>query len=49
VLFLFRALIGRLLPWRRPVPFGTFEKSESIFKEASGAARVMVASSFMGL
>jgi hypothetical protein len=49
VLFLFRAVIGRLLPWRKPIPFGTFEKSESIFKEASGAASVMVASSFMGL
>jgi hypothetical protein len=49
VLFLFRAVIARLTPWRKPGSFGTFEKRESIFREASSAARVMVASSFMGL
>lgn len=49
VLFLFRAVILRLLPWRRQALFGKFAARESIFTEASTAASVMVASSFMGL
>ncbi|HEY4986437.1 MAG TPA: hypothetical protein VII39_07445 [Bradyrhizobium sp.] len=49
VLFLFRAVVVRLMPWRRPAQFGKFAARESIFTEASTAASVMVASSFMGL
>ena len=49
VLFLFRAIVKRLMPWRKGAAFGTSRTSESIFKEASGAASMMVASSFMGL
>jgi hypothetical protein len=48
-LFLFWAVITRLMPWRKPVSFGPSGKRESIFKEVSSAASVMVASSFMGL
>ena len=48
-LFLLRAVITRLMPWRKPGSFGTSGMRESIFKEASSAASVMVASSFMGL
>ncbi len=49
VLFLFRAVVLRLLPWRRPKPFAKFAVRESIFTEAATAASVIVASSFMGL
>jgi hypothetical protein len=49
VLFLFRAIIKRLMPWRKGPAFGPSRTSESIFSEASGAASMMVASSFMGL
>jgi hypothetical protein len=48
-LFLFRTVITRLIPWRKPASFGSLGKGGSIFKEASSAASVMVASSFMGL
>jgi hypothetical protein len=48
-LFLFRAIIIRVLPWRRPSQPGKPNARESIFTEASSAASVMVASSFMGL
>jgi hypothetical protein len=48
-LFLFWAVITRLMPWRKQASFGSPGKRESILKEASSAASVMVASSFMGL
>jgi len=48
-LFLFRAVIGRLMPWRKPAAFRESKARESVFREASSAASVMVASSFMGL
>jgi len=49
VLFLFRAVVIRLLPWRRRALFGRLTTRESIFTEASTAASVIVTSSFMGL
>lgn len=49
VLFLFRAIVKRLMPWRRGPAFGPARTSESIFREASGAASMMVTSAFMGL
>ena len=49
VLFLFRAVVTRLLPWREQSLFRELGTRESIFREASSAASVMVASSFMGL
>jgi len=49
LLFLFRAIVTRLMPWRDQAFFRKFGKRESIFREASNAASVMVASSFMGL
>ena len=48
LLFLLRAVLTRLMPWRRPRPRCSGRR-ESIFSEASSAARVLVASSFMGL
>ena len=49
VLFLLRAVIKRLMPWRKQALFQKLRTRESIFREASSAARMMVASSFMGL
>lgn len=49
VLFLLRAFATRMMPWREQSFFRKFATRESIFKEASSAASVMVASSFMGL
>jgi len=49
VLFLFRAVTTRLTPWRRQVAAGRSGNRGSIFAEASSAASVLVASSFMGL
>jgi len=49
VLFLFRAVIARLMPWREQAAFRESKARESVFREASSAASVMVASSFMGL
>ena len=49
VLFLCRAIATRLMPWREQAFFRKFGNAESIFREASSAASVMVASSFMGL
>ena len=49
VLFLFRAIGTRLLPWREQAFFRKLATRESIFREASSAASVLVASSFMGL
>jgi hypothetical protein len=48
-LFLFRAVLYRVMPWRRPHAFGAVVRRESIFSEASTAASVLVTSSFMGL
>jgi hypothetical protein len=48
-LFLVRAVLARLMPWRKHISFGGAPQSDSIFKEARNAASVMVASSFMGL
>ena len=48
-LFLIRAVAVRLMPWREAAMFRKFGKRESIFREASSAASVMVASSFMGM
>jgi hypothetical protein len=49
VVFLFRAIATRLLPWGEQALFRKFGTRESIFREASSAASVLVASSFMGL
>ena len=49
LLFLARAILTRLMPWRRVAAFGQSRIRESIFREASSAASVLVASSFMGL
>ena len=49
VLFLFRAVAIRLMPRREAAVLLKFGKRESIFREASSAASVMVASSFMGM
>lgn len=49
VLFLLRAVISRVMPWREQAFFRKFGTRMSIFREASCAASVMVASSFMGL
>jgi hypothetical protein len=48
-LVLARAVIMRLMPWRRHAAFAKFATRESIFTEAATAASVMVASSFMGM
>jgi hypothetical protein len=49
VLFLLRAMLTRVMPWRRAAAFDPSGRRESIFKEASSAASVLVGSSFMGL
>jgi hypothetical protein len=49
LLFLLRAMLTRVMPWRRAAGVDPSGRRESIFKEASSAARVLVASSFMGL
>lgn len=49
VVFLVRAAATRLMPWRKPAASGRSGQRESIFREASSDARVLVASSFMGL
>lgn len=49
LLFLVRAVVARLMPWRKGAAFGPSRMRESIFREASSAASVLVASSFMGL
>lgn len=49
LLFLLRAMLARVMPWRRSIAFDPPGRRESIFSEASSAARVLVASSFMGL
>ena len=49
VLFLFRAVVTRLLPWRRPQGVDQFSNRKSIFAEARSEAGTIVTSSFMGL
>jgi hypothetical protein len=49
VVFLCRAVATRLAPWGEQTLFRKFGTRESIFREASSAASVLVASSFMGL
>ena len=49
LLFLLRAMLTRVMPWRRAASRDPSDRRESIFMEASSAARVLVASSFMGL
>jgi hypothetical protein len=49
LLFLVRAIVTRLMPWRKAAVFGQSSIRESVFREASSAASVLVASSFMGL
>ncbi len=48
-LFLVRAVLSRLTPWRKRPAYRGQRQPESIFSEARNAASVMVASSFMGL
>ena len=47
--FLLRAIVTRLMPWRRRPSFGQSGVRESIFREASSDASLLVASSFLGL
>ncbi len=49
LLFLLRAVLTRVMPWRSTASPAASGRRESIFSEANGAARVLVASSFMGL
>ena len=49
LLFLLRAVVHRLMPWRRSRGFGGVTRRESIFTEAASAAAVLVSSSFMGM
>ncbi len=49
VLFLARAVISRLVPWRTQSVFKRSDRRESIFSEARTAASVCVTSSFIGL
>ena len=49
VLFLFRAVAIRLLPWHRQADSGRPNHRKSIFAEARSAAGTIVTSSFMGL
>ena len=49
LLFLLRAVLARVMPWRRAGAFDSSGRRESVFQEASSAASVLVGSSFMGL
>ncbi len=49
LLFLLRAVATRLIPWRKNAAIGQPRIRESIFREASSAASVLIGSSFMGL
>jgi hypothetical protein len=49
VLFLFRAVALRLLPWRRQADTARFSHRKSVFAEARSEAGTIVTSSFMGL
>lgn len=48
VLFLARAIVGRIVPSRSQAVVGTSGRRESIFSEARTAASVSVTSSFIG-
>ena len=49
VLFLFIAIVKRLMPWRSSAASRRGGTRETIFREASSAASILVGSSFMGL
>jgi hypothetical protein len=49
LLFLLRAMLTRMTPWRRAAAINRSSSRDSIFSEASSAASVLVGSSFMGL
>ncbi len=49
LIFLLRALATRFMPWHEQSFFRKLVTRDSIFREASNAASVIVASSFMGL
>jgi hypothetical protein len=49
LLFLLRAMLTRVMPWHRAAAFESSSRRESVFREASSAASVLVGSSFMGL
>ena len=49
LLFLLRAVLTRVMPWRSTASLGPSGRRKLIFREANSAARVLVASSFMGL
>ena len=49
LLFLSRAIVKRLMPWPRSAASGRAGARETIFREASSAASVLIGSSFMGL
>jgi hypothetical protein len=49
LLFLSRAIVKRLMPWRKAAALRQSGARETIFREASSAASILVGSSFMGL
>ena len=49
LLFLSRAIVKRLMPWRKAAASRQSGARETIFREASSAASILVGSSFMGL
>jgi hypothetical protein len=49
LLFLAGAIVRRLMPWRRSAASVRSGTRETIFREASSAASILVGSSFMGL
>ncbi|HEX7566386.1 MAG TPA: hypothetical protein VF396_24505 [Bradyrhizobium sp.] len=49
VLFLFRAVAARLMPWHKQADPGRSNHRKSIFAEARSEAGTIVTSSFMGL
>jgi hypothetical protein len=48
-LFLSGAVVKRLMPWRKTAASRRSGARETIFREASSAANILVGSSFMGL
>jgi hypothetical protein len=49
LLFLSGAVVKRLMPWRKSAASNRSGARETIFREASSAASILVGSSFMGL
>ena len=49
LLFLAGAVVKRLMPWRKAPTSTRSGARETIFREASSAASILVGSSFMGL